>query len=223
MTRRLYAFPLSPWCRKVRLSMAEKGIGVDLIDTRPWDRPPDLIRRNPAGETPVLVEENGVTIVDSNAICEYLEEAYRQTPLLPKGLAERAEVRRIVAWFDGRFRADVTETLLVEKVMRRLKRDGEPDSAFIRVGAANLRHHLEYVGQLAYHRHWLAGETLTLADFAAAAHLSCLDYIGAVNWAEYPAAKNWYARIKSRPAFRPLLADHVPGLPPADHYGNVDF
>ena len=223
MTRRLHAFPLSPYCRKVRLALAEKGLGVDLVETRPWERPRDLVRLNPAGETPVLVEPDGTAIVDSCAICEYLEEAYPETPLLPRPLPERAEARRLVAWFDGRFRAEVTETLLDEKVMRRLRRDGEPDSDFIRVGMANLRAHLEYVAHLADRRNWLAGDDLTLADFAAAAHLSCLDYVGEVDWSAFPAARQWYARIKSRPAFRTLLSDHVPGIPAAAHYADVDF
>lgn len=223
MTRRLYAFSLSPWCRKVRLALAEKGLGVDLVETRPWERPRDLVRLNPAGETPVLVEADGRVVVDSTVICEYLEEAYPEHPLLPRRLDERAEARRLVAWFDGRFRAEVTETLLDEKVMSRMRRDGVPDSAYIRIGAANLRAHLEYVAQLADRRNWLAGESLTLADFAAAGHLSCLDYIGAVEWGAFPAARNWYARIKSRPAFRSLLSDHVPGIPAAAHYADVDF
>jgi len=223
VTRRLHAFALSPYCRKVRLALAEKGLGVDLIETQPWERPRALVKLNPAGETPVLVEQDGTTVVDSYAICEYLEEAYPRHPLLPQRLDARAEARRLVAWFDGRFRAEVTETLLDEKVMRRMRRDGGPDSEYIRIGAANLRAHLEYVAQLADRRNWLAGEALTLADFAAAAHISCLDYIGEVDWSAYPAARNWYARIKSRPAFRTLLSDHVPGIPAADHYADVDF
>jgi len=223
VTRRLYAFPLSPYCRKVRLALAEQSLGVDLIETRPWERPHDLVRLNPAGETPVLVEADGTAIVDSSVICEYLEEAYPEHPLLPRRLDERAEARRLVAWFDGRFRAEVTETLLDEKVMGRLRRDGVPDSECIRIGAANLRAHLEYVAQLADRRNWLAGESLTLADFAAAGHLSCLDYIGEVEWSAFPAARDWYARIKSRPAFRSLLSDHVPGIPAEAHYADVDF
>ncbi len=221
--RRLYAFPLSPYCRKVRLALAEKGLSVDLIEIRPWDRAHELVSKNPAAETPVLVEEDGTVVVDSGAICEYLEEVYPDHPLLPRHAAERAEVRRLVAWFDVKFRADVTENILTEKVIRRLKRDGEPDSAFIRVGAANLRNHLEYIAMLADQRNWLAGSALTLADFAAAGHLSCLDYMGAVKWDEFPSAKHWYQRIKSRPAFRAILSDHLPGLPPAAHYGDLDF
>lgn len=221
--RRLYAFPLSPFCRKVRLTLAEKGIGVDLVETRPWERPAELVRLNAAVETPVFVEENGEPISESAAICEYLEEVYPETPLLPRDPLDRAEARRLVGWFDVRFRLEVTENILTEKVLRRLKREGEPDSGYVRAGMANLKLHLDYVSWLAERRNWLAGDALSLADFAAAAHLSCLDYLGSVPWAGYPGAHDWYSRIKSRPAFRGLLADHIPGIPPAAHYADLDF
>lgn len=221
--RKLYAFSLSPFCRKVRLTLAEKGIEVDLIETRPWDKPADVVRLNPASETPVFVEADGGAVVDSMAICEYLEEVYPQRPLLPEAVFERAETRRLIGWFDGRFRIDVTEKILTEKVLRRLRRSGEPDSRRVREGGAALREHLGHVNWLAEHRNWLAGDALSLADFAAAGHLSVLDYLGEVNWANFPEAATWYARIKSRPAFRALLADRVPGLSPAPHYADLDF
>ncbi len=221
--RELHSFPLSPYCRKVRLSLAEKGLQADLIEHEPWMRSTELLKLNPACEVPVLIEENGRLITESNAICEYLEEVYPARALLPPAPAERAEVRRLVGWFDVKFRNEVTENLLTERVFKRLKKQGEPDSAFIRAGGANLRTHLDYIAWLIERRGWLGGDRISYADFAAAGHLSCLDYIGAVPWHEFPAAKIWYAKIKSRPAFRGVLADHVPGLPPSEHYTNLDF
>lgn len=221
--RRLYAFPLSPYCRKVRLALGEKGLQADLIEMHPWERPPELLKLNPACEVPVLAEANGRLVADSNAICEYLEETYPSHPLLPQAIAARAEVRRLVGWFDTKFRFEVTENLLSEKIVKRLRREGEPDSTYMRAGIANLRIHLEYVSWLAERRNWLAGDFLSFADFAAAGHLSCLDYIGVVPWEEYPLAQSWYAKLKSRPAFRGLLADHLPGIPPVGHYADLDF
>ena len=72
-------------------------------------------------------------------------------------------------------------------------------------------------------RSWLAGSFLTLADFTAAAHLSCLDYISDVDWNRSSNVKDWYAKIKSRPAFRSILADQVSGFPPPPHYTDLDF
>jgi glutathione S-transferase len=102
-------------------------------------------------------------------------------------------------------------------------RAGVPDTQAIRAGHSNIKIHLDYVGWLVERRNWLAGEEYSLADIAAAAHLSAIDYIGDVPWDEHPPARDWYARIKSRRAFRPVLADHIPGVPPPRHYADPDF
>jgi glutathione S-transferase len=221
--RLLYHLPLSPYARKVRLALAEKGLAFELKLEKVWERRPDFLALNPAAQVPVLVEETGLAIVDSTAICEYLDEAYPDMPLLGRSFAERAECRRLVAWFDGKFAREVDDNLLFEKLMKRLLGRGEPEAGAIRAGFANLRHHLTYLGWLAEHRKWLAGESLTLADLAAAAHLSALDYMGDVDWGVSEAAKDWYARMKSRPSFRPLLADRVTGTSPPAHYADLDF
>ena len=203
--------------------MTEKRIPFELRLERVWDRREEFLEMNPACTVPVLREENGLAIADSYAICEYLEEAYPDTGLFGRTLAERAEVRRLVAWFDGKFAAEVTSHLLYEKQLKRLMGRGNPDASAIRVGYANMRPHLEYLGWLAETRAWLAGPDITLADFAAAGHLSALDYIGDVDWNQNEAAKQWYARMKSRPSFRSLLAERVSGLEPPAHYDDPDF
>ncbi|MBS0562542.1 MAG: glutathione S-transferase family protein, partial [Proteobacteria bacterium] len=167
--------------------------------------------------------DNGLAIPDSAVICEYLDEAYPDTPLLGRTLAERVEVRRLVAWFDGKFAHEVTRNLLGEKYLKRLLGRGEPDAGAMRTGYAALRHHLQYLGWLAETRKWLAGANISLADFAAAAHLSALDFIGDADWTLSQAARDWYARMKSRPSFRSLLADRVPGMAPPPHYADLDF
>jgi glutathione S-transferase len=221
--RILYHLPLSPFCRKVRLVLGEKRLPFELMMERVWDRRPDFLAANPAGTVPLLVEENGLSIPNSAVICEYLEEAYPDTPLLGRTLAERVEVRRLVAWFDEKFATEVTQNLLEEKVMKRISGRGNPDGNALRAGYANIRYHLSYLDWLAETRKWLAGPSLSLADFAAAAHLSCLDFINDVDWSKAPAAKDWYARIKSRPCFRSLLNDRVTGIVPPDHYADLDF
>lgn len=221
--RVLYHLPLSPYARKVRLALAEKRLSFELRAEKTWERRPEYLELNPAGTVPTLVEDNGLVIPDSNAICEYLEEAYPDSSLLGATLAERAEVRRLVAWFDGKFATEVTRNLYGEKFMKRLTRRGNPDAGAMRTGYVGLRYHMEYLGWLAETRKWLAGANLSLADFAAAAHLSALDFIGDVDWTLSPPTKEWYARIKSRPSFRGLLNDRVPGTTPPEHYADLDF
>ncbi len=219
----LYHQPLSPFCRKVRLFLAEKRVEYELQAEAVWERRPDFLALNPAGEVPVLENADGTTLADSQAIVEYLEEKIPEPPLIGRDAGERAEVRRLIGWFDRKFNCEVTDNLVGEKVVNRLLRIGQPDSRAIRAGHQNVRSHLEYVGFLMERRTWLAGDRLTLADLTAAAHLSCVDYLGDVPWDQYEEAKTWYARIKSRPSFRPLLADYLPGLPPASVYADLDF
>ncbi|WP_439577197.1 FtsZ-binding protein FzlA [Elioraea sp.] len=221
--RLLYHLPLSPYSRKVRLALAEKRLAFELRVEKVWERRPEFLALNPAAQVPVLVEEGGLAIPDSAVICAYLEETYPDTPLLGANANERIECRRLVAWFDGKFAREVSENLLFQKLMKRMLGRGEPEGATIRAGYQNLRGHLGYLGWLAEHRRWLAGDVLTLADLAAAAHLSALDFLGDVDWSVSPAAKDWYARIKCRPSFRALLADRVPGLTPPGHYADLDF
>ena len=221
--RRLYHLPLCPFSRKLRLVLGEKKLEVELIEEKVWERRLDFLRLNPAGAVPVLVERDGHVLCDSNAIFEYLEETGPDPRLLPVDALERAEARRLIAWFDDKFHREVTANLLQERAFKRLARSGYPDSARVKAGARAIRTHLEYIGWLVERRHWLAGESLTGADFAAAAHLSCLDYLGDVPWEVSDAAKDWYARVKCRPAFRPLLSDHVPGFAPPQHYADLDF
>jgi len=221
--RVLYHFPLSPYCRKVRLVLVEKRLTFEPKIERPWERRADYLELNPAGTTPTLIEDNGLVIPDSGVICEYLDEAYPDTGLMGRTLAERVEVRRLAAWFDGKFAQEVTQNLFGEKYMNRVAQRGTPDPAAIRMGYQALRYHLDYIGWLAETRKWLAGGALSLADFAAAAHLSSLDFLGEIDWSLSPPAKDWYARMKSRPSFRGLLGDRVPGAVAAPHYADLDF
>ncbi|MGB8276188.1 MAG: glutathione S-transferase family protein [Alphaproteobacteria bacterium] len=221
--RRLYHLPLSPTSRKVRVVLAEKKLGVELRAERVWERRPEFLALNPSGEVPVLVEDGGEVIADSGAICEYLEELHPDPALIGHDALSRAETRRLVAWFDGKFAHEVTANLLGEKVLKRFLGLGEPSSEAIRAGSENIHYHLEYIAYLAERRRWLSGDEFSLADIAAAAHLSAADYLGDVPWAMHEGAKDWYARVKSRPSFRPLLADHIPGLPPPKHYADLDF
>ncbi len=219
---RLFHVPLSPFCRKVRLTLAEKKIEVELVEEKYWEPSPDFLRRNPAGKVPVL-RLDGRTLTESQAICEYIDEVHPEPPLMPASPAERHEVRRLCAWFDDKFHHEVTSKLLYERVNKKITGQGYPDSRNVKAGAQAIKYHLDYLAWLLDQRRWLAGDAMTLADFAAAAHLSCLDYISDVDWNRSQTVKDWYAKIKSRPSFRTILADQVPGLRPPPHYADLDF
>ena len=152
-----------------------------------------------------------------------MEDLYPGDTLVGRSPADRAETRRLIGWFDLKFAREVTDYLYGERLLKRIRRTGEPDSAAIRAGRQNILTHLDYISWLVERRNWLAGDTLSLADLAAAAHLSSLDYLREVPWEHAESAKIWYQRLKSRPSFRPLLADSLPGFPPPAHYADLDF
>ena len=221
--RILYHLWLSPFSRTIRVVLKEKNLDFTLKAEKVWERRPEFLALNPAGDVPVLIEPDGTVIADVRAIAEFLDEVHREKLLIGINPLDRAEVRRLCAWFDIKMNAEVTENLVGEKMMKRFLGLGQPNSSAIRAGHANLVHHLDYIGYLTERRRWLAGENFSLADITAAAHLSALDYLGDVPWDDHEPAKEWYARIKSRPSFRPLLADHIPGAAPPKHYADLDF
>lgn len=218
----LYHFPLSPFSRKVRLCLGEKKVEVKLVEERYWEQDPEFRRRNPAGKVPVLKMGNKM-LTESMAICEYLEDTFPDPALMPRTADGKYEVRRIVSWFDDKFYHEVTSKLMGERVFRKLMGTGYPDSSNVKAGAKAIKYHLDYMAWLLEKRRWLAGNELSLADFAAASHLSCLDYVSDVDWNRSEVVKDWYAKIKSRPAFRSILADNIPGFPQSPQYANLDF
>lgn len=219
---KLFNLPLSPFCRKIRLVLSEKRIEYEIVEEKVWQRRMDFLRINPACKVPVL-KINDEYIMESNAIFEYIEEKFPSPNLLKGDLSEKAEIRRIVGWFDDKFHNDVTSNLLYEKINKKLSKDGQPDSSNIKKGSSNIKFHLDYFDWLLEKRKWLAGNYMTIADITAASHLSVLDYLGDVDWNRSDFVKNWYYKVKSRPSFRSILSDTIPGFIPSDHYNDLDF
>ena len=226
----LFHYPLCPHSRFVRLALEELGAPPRLVEEKTWERREEFLRLNPAGTTPVLVEEGVPPVPGAAVIAEYLDETRgiaAPARLLPEQPADRIEVRRLMSWFNDKFFAEASGALVNERVYKRYipsgSGGGPPDTEAMRAARSNIKYHLRYIGWLVRKRDWLAGSSLTYADLAAAAHLSVVDYLGDVPWGEDESSKAWYARIKSRPSFRGLLLETLPGLAAAAHYANLDF
>ena len=219
---RLYQYTLCPFSRKVRFACAVKGVTVELVDEYPWEGRDGFAALNPAGQTPVL-ESGTIVLADSAAICDYFEETIDRTPLLGAGPEERAEARRLIAWFDQKFYAEVTAPLLSERMYKRLFLRMAPDAGAVRGASRQADAHLEYLDFLLDRRRWLSGPAFGLADIAAAAQISVADYLGGIDWDGHEPARIWYSALKSRPTFRPLLGERMEGLPPPSHYDKLDF
>jgi glutathione S-transferase len=202
-----------------------------LIEERTWERRTEFLKLNPAGTTPVLLEEGMPPVPGAAIIAEYLDETrgakLPRQRLMPPEPAARIEVRRLMSWFNDKFYEEVSGALVMERVYKRFipanEGGGSPSTEALRAARGNIKYHLAYIGWLIRSRDWLAGERLTYADLAAAAHLSTADYLGDVPWDEDETAKAWYARVKSRPSFRALLTETLPGLAPSPSYANLDF
>jgi glutathione S-transferase len=221
----LYQFPLCPFSRKVRLLLGEKGIGYEPVRESPWLRRDEFLDMNPAGQTPVMVdaERRGQPLADSMAICEYFEETVEKSAMLNGTAANRAEIRRLVAWFDTQFFREITAPLLEERMVKRLVHRMTPDAGTLREAMKSAVGHLDYIDYLLDHRTWLAGPTMSLADLAAAAQISVADYLGGIDWKSHESAKRWYVGMKSRPSFRPLLAERMEVISPHSDYEKLDL
>ncbi len=220
----LYQFPLCPFSRKVRLLLGEKGVGYDLVRESPWTRRDEFLDMNPAGQTPVMVEPNrALVLIDSMAICEYLEETVDKAAMINGTATNRAETRRLVAWFDTQFYRDITAPLLLERMEKRIVHRAAPDARLLREAMKAAVGHLDYTDFLLDHRTWLGGATMGLADLAAAAQISVADYLGGIDWKGHEQTARWYRGLKSRPSFRPLLSERMEGIAPPPHYDDVDF
>jgi len=215
----LYHFAFHPGSRTARLALGEELV-------KPWEDDCPVIDLNPSGMPPVLtVTEKGktLTLCEIDAILGWIEDRSKGDVLMPADIGERAEARRLAAWFNRRFIDEVDAVLLHERMEKPLLRLGPPEARMLREGRDALRTHLAMFEALAAGREWLAGRRLSQADLIAAGHLSVLDYFGEITWASYPALKTWYSKLKSRPCFRPLLTDRFPGVQPATWYADLDF
>lgn len=221
----LYQFPLCPFSRKVRLLLGEKGVGYEPVRKSPWERRDEFLDLNPTGQTPVMVggDRRGVTLINSTVICEFFEETVTKAPMLNGTATDRAEIRRLVIWFDEHFYREITAPLLHERMLKRIVYKQSPDGTALRTAMKAAVQHLDYIDYLLDHRTWLAGSTMSLADLAAAAQISIADYLGGIDWKSHEQAKRWYVGMKSRPSFRMLLTERMEGIAPPADYEKLDL
>lgn len=217
---------LDPNSRLIRLVLSEYSAAVELEDVSHWRRDERLTDLNPAATVPTLITDGLPAIIGISALLHFVEERFappQVTGLMPIGTAAQSEMWRMLDWILMKFSDEVTRYVLEEKIAKRELKQGTPDPSAMRAAKVNLSEHLQYFAYLLATRRWLCGEEMTWADFALAAHLSTLDYLGNIDWESAGEVKLWYARMKSRPAFRTLLTDRVVGMPASSTYADLDF
>jgi len=223
--RKLFHYPLCGFSRCVRFCLSEKRLDYEMIYETFWNPSDSLFEYNPSGTIPVFVDINGFSVYGFSAIREYLEEVYPEINLIGIDFQQRAEARKIADWFSFVFYKDVYYPIVREKILKRFSKDIDktPDPACVRMANSKLSTHMEYISWLIDRRNWLAGKDFSIADITVASFLSVLDYLGTISWNKFDIAKNWYARIKSRPSFRNILNDNLSQIPPTKDYANLDF
>lgn len=223
--RTLYHYPLCGFSRVVRVILSEKKLDYSCVYEAPWDVGEEVFEHNIAGTLPVFIDINGTSVFGSSAIREYIEEVYPEPNLIGDEPADRAETRRLADWFDNIFFHDVYFQLFEEKIRKRFSKNGDrtPNPALIRAALSKLSMHMGYISWLIDRRNWLGGKYFSIADIYAASFISVLDYLDCIQWNKYEIAKQWYARVKSRPSFRSILADNLSQIPPSSDYANLDF
>ena len=226
----LYGSSFCPFSRKVEFFLEESGLDYQTVDVKYWLRKPEFIKLNPAGEVPVLKNmETKQIICDSFLICNYLDEIEHKSDelsyfdFLGNNLPEKYEVQRLHMWFDKKFYNDVVRYFIEEIFLNSVSGNKDTNMNKINVASENLVKHIKYIEYLLSKRKWLACEMFTIADIAAAAQLSILDYQGYIDWEKYKKLKEWYITVKSKKGFRKILYEKIPGFKPYKYYSELDF
>lgn len=242
---KVYHYPLCPFSRAVRLILKEKNVNFSLIIEYTWNRRKEFLYMNPMCTTPILVVPNLVEFDNNNEtnnkttnkmantqplivaghwnVFQYIEDKYPEPNLLSKELKQKIHIRYVSEWFYDKFYNEVTKYIMNEKVIKTVSSSESPNSLAIRAAKKNISYHLDYISYLLGDNNYLCGEKITLADYIASAQLSCLDFVDDVPWEYNGKAKAWYALMKSRPSFKPILMDKIQGLRSPTHYYNPDF
>ena len=220
---KLYYIPLNFYCRAARLILLEKNISFEIINEPYWKRREDFLKINPAGDLPVIVDDENTNIIGYELLVEYLDEKKIGKNLLGNNPKERLESRRLCTWVSRKLEKEVMKNILDERVFKGLKENNQPSTVALNAGRKNLKNHMSYFNWLLNRRSFLSGDNFNVADISLASALSSLDYLNEVDWNNFENVKNWYALIKSRPTFRVILEESIYNILPSNHYKDLDF
>ncbi len=202
---RLCGFHISNYFNKVRIAMLEKGLDFELDPTCRPSQKDDFLARTPMGKVPFL-EVDGEHLVESQVICDYLEDAYPERPLYPRDPLARARVRELIAIME----------LHMELVARRLYRQvffGGTISDEVKAAVeTDLAKGVRAFRMRAKFDPYVAGSELTLADCAAAVHLPLVSLASRLAYGRdfldsMPQVKPYLQLVGERPAFRQVAED----------------
>jgi glutathione S-transferase len=228
---RLYHYPICPLSRTIRVMLAYKSVPYIAVIENFWEKREKFCIINPTSEVPFLAikrddassDQQTLLIFGINAIISYLEEKYTDNSLIFGTLSYRAEIRKMCEWFNSKFYLEVSKYIINERIYSWYKSQRSPDLQLIKLARLNLESHLNFLANILSKRDFVGCNDFSLADIVAACHISSLDYLGEINWQNYSLVKDWYSIIKSKPSFRDLLYDTLPGFKASAWYRELDF
>ena len=218
----LYHYYLCSSSRYIRLILEEHNISYQTQLENYWKPQKDFLQLNPAGHLPVLINEENFPVIGANSCMEYIRDLKLRPNLFVDDYKEKAEINRLIHWFDVIFKKEVFDPIIYEKVFTRIIDNITPNSDNIRAALNNLDFHIQYFNHLLINKNYFIKDKLTYLDFLAAANFSILDYLGLLNLKSYENIKEWYFKVKSRPSFKTLLKDQMVGLNPHENYKEID-
>jgi len=204
---KIYGALLSPFVRKVRTVLVEKGVAYELIPANPFEKSEAFLARSPLGRIPALEDEQGRSLADSSVIAEYIEERFPEPPLFPTDPYERARVRWFDEYADGGMAPDLTGKIFFQRVISAKLMKKPPDEKVVASGLAAIPKFFGYLEKELGANSYLVAGTFTLADISVASQLVNLRHAGVeVDGTAFPTLARWFARISARPSLAALIA-----------------
>jgi glutathione S-transferase len=210
----VYGGAVSPFVRKVRVALAEKGLQYSLEQINPFAPPPDFVNISPLKRIPAfrdtdLPEPN--TLADSSVICDYLENKYPTPPLYPKEPYPRARALWFEEYADSQVASNLVRSLFFERVVKKLLKM-QPDEAICEVA---LRDHMPAIGgylekEIGTHQ-YLVGDAFSIADIAIGTMFVNVHHAGEmIDASRWPSLATYVARTHARPSFQALIEEETP-------------
>ncbi|MCJ0972475.1 glutathione S-transferase family protein [Pseudomonas sp. PS1] len=198
MSMILYGAPLSPFVRKVRLCLQEKGLDYQLEVVMPFTPPEWYLQLNPLGRIPAF-KDGDLTLADSSVICQYLEEAYPDTAhLYGSDPAQRAKVRWLEKYADYELAPLTTFTVFRNRILK--PSSGHPcnEDAVQAALTEKLPPHFDYLEAQLGDRPYFLGDQLSLADLAVASQLLNMEHGGEhLDATRWPSLAAHHDRVRS--------------------------
>lgn len=219
----LYHHPICPLSRQVRIYLKELDCEFSTIKEDYWLKRKEFLDINQQGVVPTIIFNDENIVSGIYSITEYFVDSLENFFFMPKNNLARAEIRAHMQWFNDTLYRQVSKILIDEKIIRLMMRLGSPRSDFLKVAKKNLNKHFQYLSGLLEDKNYIVSDKISCADIAASSHISVIDYFGEINWNQWPDIKRWYSLIKSRPGFKSILQDEIPGFSSPEHYSVLDF